>query len=845
LVPYAVVDAGAATEVLAIQVGDRLGFGIPRHMTPDCFPRFLLLRDMVGAVVARATGRGPEPGATALRDFAYGERVKRGGLPSWLWAAGGGAAEPVAGAWGWLVNWLGRPLTRTLPRWLWARRQTHQLIRPAWWALRREPRWLGTEQNVHGGSEDLFRVLDNLSQQQVPRLQPPAQDDGPARENREKALFVLERLLLRALLEDLSNPRTGKVRPERRRRTARPVVLVPIPPYTAGSENAAARRVERFLAAFHDAHRAAHAPGPLVIAVGRPADGLLDQIGPVRDASLAQAGDLLREPGDGQPVLTSLTRESLDRPGRIIEEVGPRTFRLSRRAVTSFLVGGTAMATAAFLLAIPPMRASSPDGCVGGTDTVAESAPANQIQTDPTKWYDAAIKVIEEQNQQAMAFARSGRTVRTVVAFVSNRPTSPMDTLFDGTIPELRGIAMWQQKLNQDANANRTEVPLLVDVRETGVAFHDAEQKARDLVDEIAHSNGLPAYRQIIGVLGYAQSRDETKAALKVLDRAKIIAIGTTATADEMLGEADYWPLTPLNSREAAIEADFAESSGIVARTGSEGGCDTAERAVVIESYGDLYSRSLAAQFMTYFTGQEQPINFTQDRGTSPESPPGTPSYTDPTELAGRVCEEITRQPDTVVYWSARAADFTAFINAFDTQHTCTGNDLTVLGGNELTNVAQTGAFDNKQWLRLYYSAHRLPATDPRASDVTQNFVKEYNAFVQRTTPGADPWVDDGHSAVAYDAFHVLSRVADMTYGSDPGARPADMENLFRVGGVTFNGATGYVDYAEGVNQPPDDKTLVILRQTGAGLEAVTVCGAYQQGQSSAAQGRPCSEAPR
>jgi ABC-type branched-subunit amino acid transport system substrate-binding protein len=200
---------------------------------------------------------------------------------------------------------------------------------------------------------------------------------------------------------------------------------------------------------------------------------------------------------------------------------------------------------------------------------------------------------------------------------------------------------------------------------------------------------------------------------------------------------------------------------------------------------------------------------------------------------------ELADEPDSVVYWSARAKDFTALINSMDTAGTCTARDVTVLGGNELTNVAQTGAFANKDWLRLYYSAHRLPADDPDASDRTRQFVAQYDDYVKATTEGTDPWRQDGHSAVSYDAFHVLSQAVRQAGLRDP---DIDRESVLLVlgNGIAFNGATGYVSY-DGANAPPHDKTLVLLRQSGNHPEAVLACGAYRQDQSSEAQGPPCA----
>ncbi|AEH08855.1 MULTISPECIES: ABC transporter substrate-binding protein [Protofrankia] len=475
-------------------------------------------------------------------------------------------------------------------------------------------------------------------------------------------------------------------------------------------------------------------------------------------------------------------------------------------------------------------------------------APSNPVTTDPIGWYNAALGAIQQENERAIEFFRSGRTVRTVVAFLSNPPTSTADTIFDGVIPELRGIALWQRKLNQDANADLHQIPLLVDVRGTGPAFRDAEQKAQELVEKIQSWTPYPDnnedYKQVIGVLGYAQSRDETKKALKILDKAGILTISTSATADEMLGESTYWPAAPLNSRQAAIAANFATSERTIAQSSDSSRCVKAERALIIEDHEDLYSKSLATQFEINFKGQKRKINFTQKNPSPGDPPPGTLTYTDATELADRICQEISAQPTTIVYWTSRAQDFIAFATSFDTQGTCTTRSVTVLGGDDLASGVQAGVFNKNRWLRLYYSAHRLPAADARISCATKSFIEKYNTFVKDTTKGEDPWINNGTSAVAYDAFHALSRVADITYGSNERADVKTMKYSLPTGGINFNGATGYINYAAGVNQPPVDKTLILVYQTGKNQVTVAACGAYRQDTNSTVQANPCRDAP-
>lgn len=831
LVPYAVLrvgnDPGASW---ARAAAEELLRGIPGNMTPDRLPSFSLLRDVLAEAVKLGDGQRTDAAARAIRNRLYAVRAEAAGLPALLWRIGGGERPSGSqGAIGWLINTVWAPAFQNLPRWLWARWKTHRLTRPLSLSPRnRRRRRLGTELDAERG-EDLFGAVYHW-------MWTSGLFNGTPLG--EEALQVCENLLVRALLEDLGAPSVGGLLPKRRRRTARPVLLLALP-----HDSMQGVAAERFLKAFHAAHsataaNAAQPPGPLVVAVGQASTALLDQLEPGDRNFATAAGCLAR--GHDRPVRVRFGAEALLRAGHPVAKAKTlASFRTNWRFATAMVTAMASVVVAGIVIWIPTPQMSP---CVGGDDTVDKSARAQPIEVRPAEWYDAAVKEIDAQNARAVDFAKAGRTVRTVVVFVSNRPTSSRDTVFDGVIPELRGIAMWQKKLNDDANSDSSQVPLRVDVRETGVAFAGAEQAAKELVKEIGDGKGSPAYQRVIGVLGYAQSRDETKAALTVLDRAKILAVDTTATADEMLGGQNYWPITPLNSREGAIEANFVATSDIVARP--DGGCVPARHAVVIETYGDLYSRSLAGQFVKDFTGSKLLLNFTQDKASA-APPAGTPAYDTAADLAARVCAEVKRQPDSVIYWSARARDFTAFINAFNTDGTCLQRDLTVLGGNELTNVSQTGAFNNKDWLRLYYSAHRLPDDDKRASAITRNFVNDYENFVRTTTTGDDPWVQDGHSAVAYDAFHTFSLVANMTYNQQPAAPPSQMEINFRNSGATFNGATGYVQYAPGVNQPPADKTLVLLRQVGQKPVAVAACGAFDQDQSSVDQGEPCSATPR
>lgn len=828
-VPYAHLPAGTREDfspvradpdshLLAVDAGRQLFRSAPEHMTPDRFPQFDVMCGLVEYVRSNpgkwATTDDME---AALRRDAGERRAQRGGLLAFTRMQG---PEDGGGIAGFLarLSWLS--FVQLLPRWLWARRISRTVVRS----------WLGAER-VAQGSRNLFRVMDQVAAVRSVQLM-----DDPAD---EEALQEFDWLVLRALMEDLRRPGIGRILPGRRRRTCRPVLFVKIPP----EQEPGARAAERFLRSLYRVQGTVKPPGPLVIAVGLPSDSLLEELGNPSESTFPDASVRLADHASAgtPPVLVDISERALDARGVPVPHVTTRTFRFSRYVPLSIASGVTALALLAVALLLPPLF-SAPRDCLGGTGSVAESAPAEPIRVDTAGWYEAAVKTIEEQNKRVARYADQGRTVRTVVAFVSDPPKTDDETRFDGTIPELRGIAMWQEKLNKEAAADDSLIPLHVDVRQAGVAFRDAESEAKKLVAELKDEESVPTRERVVGVLAFAQSRNETRAALRVLGEAGIPTIGTTATADEMLsGPATrtYWPSTPFNSREARIEADFAYTENIVAEPGAEDVCTPARHAIVIESSVDLYSHSLAGQFVSAFKGTHDVFDFNQEGVFGPDPLSGAISQPDAGRLARALCDMIEDKPDSVVYWSARAKDFTALINSMDTAGTCTARDLTVLGGNELTNVAQTGAFANKDWLRLYYSAHRLPGDAPGASDRTRQFVAEYDAYVKATTEGTDPWRQDGHSAVSYDAFHVLSQAVREAGLHDP---DIDRKSVLLVlgSGIAFDGATGYVSY-DGANAPPHDKTLVLLRQSGNHPEAVLSCGAYRQDESSEVQGPPCA----
>ncbi|USA01180.1 hypothetical protein NCG97_11560 [Streptomyces lydicamycinicus] len=231
-------------------------------------------------------------------------------------------------------------------------------------------------------------------------------------------------------------------------------------------------------------------------------------------------------------------------------------------ALATVLVGG-ALA--------PGFWETPPDTrCVGGDRPAAAGSQTERVEVRPKQWYQDALDRIDRQNKEAEKYA-ADRAVRTVVLFESAPPTSAEDTIFDGAIPELRGVAMWQQRLIEDAASDSSRVPLRVEVRRAGAGFRDAVPAVRDLIQDVKQENSGEAYEQIVGVLGFAQSTKQTQEAVKELGAIGMPMVGTTATADEMQQSDSYWPFTPANSTEAGIEAAFAAHSPPRGEAGADG----------------------------------------------------------------------------------------------------------------------------------------------------------------------------------------------------------------------------------------------------------------------------------
>jgi ABC-type branched-subunit amino acid transport system substrate-binding protein len=789
-------------------------------------PNFSLARRIVDGM--RAAG-GPS-GPTALRDYCYAH--ERGPLRNALWQAAGmpqdggaGGGLTVATVW----NWLAGPLCQALPRWLWGRRWTRRLLRAKrhrWYA-----EWVNRDRTPLLGAEFFTHAFNRVGA--LVAADAPGGLSAAERERR------LEQLLLRALLVDLARwgraGRWARLSPWRRRRVTRYVLSVHLP---EGPEGEAGERGVRFLEEYAAAVQWVACAPVLVLA---DCTGATVPVAGGERHGLAEAAGVLRAARGVPAVVRPLLVE--------LDDTLPAGVPASDRAPKRRLAGPGAEATAwcvaaGLVLGGAGWTGWDPGGpgtdCVGAA-TGEVSAPTARDGTPALATeYEEARAMIEGQNALADEAARQGHTVRTVAYIGVGMAGSDeeWEARSDGAVPELRGVALAQRELNQEASTDRQKVWLRVELYDrAGEKYAEGEALAEEIAADAAAAEaaaeaeaGSP--EEIIGVVGFAQSREETRAAVRIFEEARIPVVATTATADAMNSGTYYHQLAPPNSREAQITSQFARETNIV-RT-APGECAPAEAAVVIQDPDDLYSASLGDGFATLFAdagGSWRKLWHspdTQDLATPPPSDPRVTWEPSIHDVAQAVCDEVRSgeraDAGTVVYWTARSREFQAFLTDYEDSTPCGGDPLTIVGGNELTNAALSGLYATPDWLRLYHTAHVLPVGES-PGHMTRAFNDAYAARFGRD----DLWRNDGHAALAYDAMQVLAEAANGAFEATGGqeiSRSTVHNELHD--GIEKEGASGHIDFAEG-EAVSQNKPLVILHHTEAGSEPVLACGWFSQ----------------
>ncbi|MFF3320672.1 ABC transporter substrate-binding protein [Streptomyces sp. NPDC002889] len=817
--PAAPEDPAAASLDLFEQITFQLDETMPSGTGRLRLPAYRLLR---AVVTAPAAGGLMERRPGELRDHCYAEHREVSALARGLWWLGGRDQASGGTLLELLWNFIAGPLFQRLPRALYGRRANRRMLGRAggrrWYA-----EWVRQQQGTP--PSDFFRsALDLVG-------------GGPEGDPEQ-----LDRILVHALLADLeAASRKRLFDPWRRRRVSRFVLLVE----EAGP---AESRVQRFLRELRAAMEDMRCTSVVAVAAGIRT--LASRIPDIEVPGLSAAGAELANiaqrgtpPGRPSGMVVPVAEGAEDDQaatywlGRwpTLAPPAPR-WGPGAEAAGVFGAGVLALALTAGLVVGMPFSTDDPDPCLGstflGTDGQCVGVTEGTPQSD--KAVQDVLKLIEDQNA-TVEKTLSGRDdddprprARTVVYF---GPLSGGDDAEDpvrgGTLAELRGIAVAQGFVNEDALGSGERVPLRVLAANAGDRFNDAPAVARRIV-ELAERD-----RSIVGVLGFGQSRRTTYEAMRIFDEAGLPMVGTSGTADELLRQGEhYYQTAPTDTRAGEVMAAFARHEPMV-------GGKRAVRVRLIADPSDAYSASLSTAFRAaYGDKRTDMLLYTPKDAPEPSPVPGGPtgpSVQTVADLAREVCRAVAKEPHTAVVWAGRGSHFQLFLRELARD---AGNcpKLSVLGGDDVTNALTE---EHRPWeifpgLTLHYVSHGRAPTLAKDSPEAATFLARYgHAFAEDHGTRTGAMQQDAHVALAWDAMRYLSEGVDQAWRGTGGHHERLDRALLQavlyqgLGGGGFNGATGRIDAhaASGGGRVTEEKLIAVERAGAEGTSTVLLCG--------------------
>lgn len=331
--------------------------------------------------------------------------------------------------------------------------------------------------------------------------------------------------------------------------------------------------------------------------------------------------------------------------------------------------------------------------------------------------------------------AVGSRPHRTVVFFAPLSLPSDPEHSGPSSALQLRGTLLAQIRTNAEAATDRDKLPIRLLIANPGDRFVGGEEVAEQIVTLTRTDSTVAA------VIGISQSRDESRAALRTLSRAKLPVIGVI-TGDDMTGASrNLFQVTPRNLRIAIMLAEFARKQRIIETTGP-GGPVAAGGAIVVSDPSDYYSRNLAADFVEKWGNRLEEIDYSEGVRTQTAE-----------QVATRICGDIRAQENSFMFYAGRAQQFPGLLNAMPNNPDCAGQPVTVLAGTALTVFVTdpTTRLSAYPFLHLYYAAFSSPTKDP--TQFSQDFAQHF--------PRYQP---DSDAAAGYDALLVASNAVNQAF---------------------------------------------------------------------------------
>lgn len=308
--------------------------------------------------------------------------------------------------------------------------------------------------------------------------------------------------------------------------------------------------------------------------------------------------------------------------------------------------------------------------------------------------------------------------------------------------------------------------------------------------------------KTIVGVIGPAQSRDETIEAVRMLGTAHIPIVSAAASSDTFTNISPYFfRASATNKDQVNLGIQFAEENL------------SAKTAVLFEDPQDNYSESLSGDFKERFQLQDHHTIL----ATEVYNAGDIRNVSD--TLIREIYNACTYNPD-IIYFSGRADDMLTILK--NLPFCGKDNRTKFLAADELEQIISGPGemFPLTASNRVYYtslaSAYQWNRADGKRWYPTLFFENYCTVFGSKARCSNQDPVPEGHVMLVYDATKIflqaIKRTIERTKTMMFFKREELRNSIANISGQNaLQGVTGVIDFGRIPNGDPVDKVVVVL----------------------------------
>jgi hypothetical protein len=414
--------------------------------------------------------------------------------------------------------------------------------------------------------------------------------------------------------------------------------------------------------------------------------------------------------------------------------------------------------------------------CIGVSDEPIPLTGAARNGNDSTKidlFNDVQARIVAQNARVAELHKTTTRLYMTLV-YLTAFSAEPYTLASEKE--RLMGVAARQA----EALDSSQDVLVRILFANAGHQMQSGERVA-GIIGELA--GGDPS---IVGVIGLAQSRADTVAAVRGVSAAGLPMIAATLSADPMPAQSLlYFQVSPQNSREVGVLASYLRRP--------DGGkpAVTAVRIVHSADTSDIYSANLS-------TIASQTL---AQAGFKVESEPYVPSGTTGENIkaiAGRLCG-LPR--DEAVLFAGRPGDFDTMMR--EVRNCLQQEKPRIFANDDVSRYVADSKLMASNEVPFTYISFGLGTRGCSGESSLNRKLREI--FAQACNGGLNPSLD-GHAALAYDAMSAFVNAVE------PGVQPKVVNLVSKLYDTSFPGASGNIEFRNSpVRGVPRDKFLAVM----------------------------------